>query len=543
MRIAHLAILTSIFTSACANTFAQGASYYEDTSFDPFQRKLYFVGKDRPHTAFRAYKLDELNNFFNTDSLIYSNVKSQVNTRAWLINDFFNDDFLHWRSSDDKDLYLAINPMFDVEVGVDSYEKEKKTTWINSRGFYINGNLGKNFWFYCDFSENQADYANYYNHLVDSLKTVPGLSNYKKETGGDIDFQTATGYVAFNVGPWVDFLVGKTKTFIGDGYRSLLLGDAAVAVPTFRINLTIFRARYSMMVTQLKEGHRAGNVSNNGFRSKYSFSHFLEWNMGRRFTLGVFENVTQATWRKTGETRGIDWEYLNPFIIFRPGEFNAGSPDKMIVGMTAKFVCTNWLSLYGQIMFNEFRIKELINNPDYWSNKYAFQFGLKTFDIFRVDGLDFQAEYNQARPFCYTQYDAMGCYTHLNQSMAHPLGANFKEGIFILNYHHGRARARAQLNVAKYGDEIPNDTVYYGHNPNLPSGLRVSQYGVKTLQGLKTDLRYFDLSGSFIINPKNMMNVTAGFRLRTRKSEQTDEQSKHVYVALRWSLKSKYYDY
>ena len=540
MKLDKLAIPALLAAAACANATAQGTSYYEDTSFDPFQRKLYFVGKDRPHTAFRSYQLDELNTYFDTDSLIFSNINRRVNTRARIFNDFFNDDFLHWQSPDEK-VFIAINPLFDWEVGTDKYEKESKTTWINSRGFYLNGNLGKNFWFYCDFSEVQADYANYYNHLADSLNTVPGLSNFKAEN--NIDYEVATGYIAFNVGPWVDFLIGKTKTFIGDGYRSLLLSDAAIAVPTFRINLNILRARYSMMMTQFKEGHRLGNVSNNGFRSRYSFTHFLEWNMGRRVTVGLFENVTQASWRKTGETRGIDLEYLNPFVIFRPGEFNAGSPDKMIVGLTAKFICTDWATLYGQLMFNEFRIKELINHPDYWSNKYAFQFGLKMFDIFKVDGLDFQAEYNQARPYCYSQFDAMGCYTHLNQSMAHPLGANFKEGVFILNYHHGRARARAQLNVAKYGDDFPKDTISYGHNPNVPSDNRPSQYGMKTLQGLKTDLKYFDLSGSFIINPRNMMNVTAGFRYRTRQSEQTDEHSRHLYVALRWNLKSKYYDY
>lgn len=538
--MSKFALLTLLLLLVCDAAHAQGTSYYEDTQFDPFQRKLYFVGKDRPQTAFRAYNIDDLQKYFNTDSLIYSNVKAQVHTRAKLFNDFFNGDFIHFASKNEN-VYVAINPLFDFELGRDANQDGSSNTWVNSRGFYVDGHLGKKFWFYCDLTENQAFYADYYNRLSDSLQVVPGLSNYRIINETDFDFETATGYVAFRVAPWIDFLIGKTKTFIGDGYRSLLLGDAAVAVPTFRMNVKFLGAKYSIMATQLKERKQA--VVNNGYRSKYSFTHFLEWNMGRRYTLGVFENVTQASWRKNGDYRGVDWEYLNPFAIFRPGEFNAGSPDKMIVGLTSKFICTDWLTLYGQIMFNEFRLKELTAGTGYWSNKYAFQIGAKTFNIFRCDGLDFQAEYNQARPFCYSQYDALGCYTHLNQSMAHPLGANFKEGIFILNYHHGRAQARAQVNIAKYGDDFPGDTVTYGHNPTLASDTRNAQYGVHTLQGLKTELHYFDVSGSFIINPKSMLNVSAGLRIRTRESEQTSEYSRNFYVALRWSLKSKYYDY
>ncbi len=518
----------------------QGTSYYEDLGYDPIGRKLYFVGKDRPHTGLRGYLLDDVGEYFDVDSLLYCHIGGLVHSRAKLVNDFFNDDFVHFGDKGGK-CYVAFNPLFDMEVGFDKSGDGSERTWVNSRGIMVNGNIGKRFWFYADLSENQAYFASYYNNLIDSLRVVPGMSNYKMINKTTYDYETATGYIAFRLGEHLDFQIGKTKTFVGDGYRSLLLGDAAVAVPTFKMSVKFLGARYMVMATQLKESKQA--VVNNGFRSKYSFTHYLEWNMGRRYTLGLFENVTQASWRKNGDYRGVDWEYINPFVVFRPCEFNAGSPDKMIVGLTSKFVCTDWLTVYGQLMFNEFRIKELTAGTGYWSNKYAFQVGLKTFDIFRCDGLDFQVEYNQARPFCYSQYDALGCYTHLNQSMAHPLGANFKEGVFILNYHHGRARARAQVNVAAYGDDFPSDSVTYGHRPTVASDTRNAQYGVRTLQGLRTDLRYYDISGSFIVNPRTMFNLSAGVRIRTRRSEMTDEISRQVYVAARWSLKSKYYDY
>ena len=167
MRMIGHALCAMLMVVLCQMVHAQGTSYYEDTQFDPFQRKLYFVGRQRPHTTIRSYDLDELRQFYNLDSLIYSGMEGswKMNTRFKVFNDFFNDDFL-------------------------------------SRGFYINGNLGRNFWFYCDFSENQAVYADYYNNLTDSLKVVPGQSNYKKANryAEDYDFQVANGYISFNIG-------------------------------------------------------------------------------------------------------------------------------------------------------------------------------------------------------------------------------------------------------------------------------------------------------------------------------------------------------
>ncbi|MGN0028779.1 MAG: hypothetical protein ACI35Q_03485 [Marinilabiliaceae bacterium] len=536
-------VLSAVLASASyVVAEAQGTSYYEDPHFDPFQRLLYFVGKDRPHTAARAYGMDELRRFFDPDSVTYSGVRRLVNTRFKYVNSFFNSDFLEWRSADSA-VRVAINPMCDFEVGQDKYEKDDKRTWTNSRGFYIDGNLGKNLWFYCDFTENQAQYAHYYANLTDSLNNIPGLSRPRKDktiTSG-VDFQTATGYLAFRVGPYVDFLVGKTKTFYGDGYRSLMLSDAAAPTPTFRLNLNILRARYTMMVTQLRATNN--KLSNNGEKTKYSFTHFLDWNMGRRFTFGIFENVTQATWRKDGSSRGIDWEYLNPFVIFRPGEYNAGSPDKMIIGLNCKFICTDRLTLYGQLMFNEFRLKELLSDKGWYGNKYAFQVGLKSYNLLKVDGLDAQFEYNHIRPYVYSQYDAMGCYTHQSQSVGHPLGANLKEGVAIVSYRRRRLLLRAQANIIAYGDDYPNDSTNFGHNPERATGTLNSAYGAHILQGLRTDVRYFDGMASFVINPKSMMNVAAGIKVRNRKSDLTDESSKNFYIALRWGIKSRYYDY
>lgn len=541
-----ISLIIAILSSVVAT--AQGYSYYENSQFDPFQRQTYVIGNKSLHSSIRQYKLDELRELYDLDSLIYAGIRrpeTYTNPHEAydgkpvsknIFKNLIHDDFLAWKY---KDIYIAINPFFDFQVG-----KEKGsdyTTYTNSRGFYINGNLGKNFWFYMDFNENQARFPQYYENITKNYVTVPGESNYKKESDY-FDYQTATGYIGFNIGKYIDFQIGKGKTFIGDGYRSLLLSDNAPAYPMFKFNVTFMNFKYMMMVAQLQT-HDAQGVSNNGFREKYSFTHYFDWNLWGRWSVGLFENVTMATWRLTGESRSIDFEYLNPFIIFRPGEYNAGSPDKMIVGINSKLLLCKWLTLHGQLMFNEFRLKELTANNGYWSNKYGFLIGLKTIDIFGAKGLDIQAEYSQVRPFSYSQYDGLGSYTHHNQCLAHPLAANFREFLTIANYRYKRLLLRTQFNFAQYGDDIPGDTLSYGHNPVIASKKRNAQYGVEMLQGNKTTIKYFDAAATLLINPRTMMNFTVGLRYRDMKSDYATNQSTHIYFALRWSLKNRYFDY
>ncbi len=531
--------LTALFVSLAVSGVAQGVSYYEDSQFDPFQRQTYMLRNAcnaenlRVHSAIRSYDLRELGECMNLDSLIYDGIRlPEKKMNIW--RRFLYDDLLLWRT---ENIYVAINPMLDLSLGKDGDRK----TFVNSRGFYINGNLGQNFWFYMDFSENQARYPSYVTDNDNYM--VPGQANYHYEgVPVDPDFEVSNGYIGFNVGPYVDFQIGKTKTFIGDGYRSLLLSDAACAYPMLKCNVKFMGVKYMLMMAQLRTTDSQGTV-NNGLRVKYSFTHYFDFNVCRRFSFGIFENVTQAAWRLTGESRSVDWDYVCPLVILRAGEFNAGSPDKMLVGLNTKFIAANWLTLYGQLMFNEFRLKELTSDRKYWSNKYGFLGGLRLTDLFNVPGLDGQLEYSQVRPFCYSQYDGMGTYTHHGESLAHPLGANFREAVGILKYKHKRLALRAQMNYAQYGEDIPGDEKSYGHNPDVASSNRNATYGVLMLQGAKTTLKYTDVAASFIINPRCMMNITAGCRLRSLQSEYESDASHHFYVALRWSLKQHYFDF
>ena len=69
-----------------------------------------------------------------------------------------------------------------------------------------------------------------------------------------------------------------------------------------------------------------------------------------------------------------------------------------------------------------------------WTNKQAVQGGIKYINALGIPNLDLQGEVNIIRPFTYMNYDSTTNFTHYNQPLAHPLGANVKEMIFLARY-------------------------------------------------------------------------------------------------------------
>ena len=69
----------------------------------------------------------------------------------------------------------------------------------------------------------------------------------------------------------------------------------------------------------------------------------------------------------------------------------------------------------------------------FFQNKLAYQIGLKSQFSINKHNFNILTEYNQAQPYTYAHKHPMQNYTHMNQALAHPLGANFKENIFMIN--------------------------------------------------------------------------------------------------------------
>src|SRR5690606_10630143 len=151
-------------------------------------------------------------------------------------------------------------------------------------------------------------------------------------------------------------------------------------------------------------------------------------NVTKWLNVGVFEGIV------FGREDHFDFQYLNPIIFLRHVEGTVGSPDNAVAGFDFKANAAKKFQFYGQLLLDEFLLQVITSNSGYWANKYGYQLGVKYVDAFKINNLDLQLETNRVRPFTYSHYDSTANYTHYNQPLAHPLGANFHEFVGVLKY-------------------------------------------------------------------------------------------------------------
>ena len=160
-----------------------------------------------------------------------------------------------------------------------------------------------------------------------------------------------------------------------------------------------------------------------------------------------------------------------------------GSADNALVGFDFKANVYKRLQLYGQVLFDEFNLKELKAGKGWWANKFGIQGGAKYINAFGVKNLDLQGEINLVRPFTYTHTDSVSNYTHYNQPLAHPLGANFMEAIGIVRYQpHPKWTTSARLILYRQGADTANK-FHHGSNIFKLNGTRTGDYGFRLVAG------------------------------------------------------------
>ena len=154
-----------------------------------------------------------------------------------------------------------------------------------------------------------------------------------------------------------------------------------------------------------------------------------------------------------------------------------------------------------------------------------------------------QSEYNFVRQYTYAHSEPLQSYSHYNQPLAHPLGANFSESLVILYYRWERLTARTQFVYAKYGGKKLNDSTSYGNDLYLSTNNRNLDSGVEMYQGNLHKLNYFDASVGYIINPMTNLKLNIGFSKRKLSNENSTELTNYYYFSFSTELFNRYYDF
>jgi len=88
-----------------------------------------------------------------------------------------------------KDYNFTFNVLFDFQLGYDFADTttiDRKRIFNNTRGFIIQGDIGKRISFFTSVYENQSRFPLINNSYVDSLGIVPGQGRVKPNIGKDI---------------------------------------------------------------------------------------------------------------------------------------------------------------------------------------------------------------------------------------------------------------------------------------------------------------------------------------------------------------------
>lgn len=467
---------------------------------------------------------------------------------GWWGRKFWNENMVEISG---ENYWLHLDPLVDLQLGKDN--SDFNYTYLNTRAARIEGNLYGKVSFSSTIYESQGRFATYFNRFAtyirpstDGEAIVPGQGIAKNFGDSAFDFPVATGYVSYSPNKTFNFQFGRDKNFIGEGYRSMFLSDAATNSTYFKIQTRFWKIQYTNLWLWLRNVNIIPSETG-VYQRKFAAMHHLSWNATPKLNIGLFESVI---WAKTPD-QGFDVDYLNPIILFRPIEFSMGSKKgNALIGMNASYKFTQDISLYSQILFDEITIKEMTGSKGYWANKYAFQLGGKYFNAFQIPNLTLQAEYNMARPYTYSHNNPETNYGHYNQSLAHPWGSNFREGIFIAEYQKNRwfGMAKAVMGIKGFDYNTLTDSYSYGGDIYRDYSDRNADYGVETGQGNKANILIGEIQAGYLINPATNLKLFGGLLFRNFEAQVvTDvfENGKTTWFTfgLRSDLNNWYFDF
>jgi hypothetical protein len=517
--------------STANNVIPYSYSFYQKLNSQVYDRN------NRFHSSIKGFYSDDSTLANRYQSLMRLGIDS-LNRRSWLRRKVTEEHLLQV-STPDYTVYADFLPDFQIGKEFD----ESKTTWKNTRGYQVGGTIGKKFSFYTNGFENQGVFANYITEFIDSNQVVPSEMT-GKFAGKTKDWAYVTALLSFTPSKFINIALGYDKNFIGDGYRSMLLSDVAANYSFLRLRASLGNVQYQTIFAYMLDPGAPKLTSDRrlGDRAKWNAIQYLDWNVNNRLSLGFFQAVTWADAEPEGK-RGFDFNYVHPFVFLRPIEGSNGeSPDKLRIGLNTKYELLEKTTIYGQFMFDEFTAKEIFAGNGYWANKWAAQIGVRGSDLFKVQSLNYLAEFNTARPYTYAHYQRISGYSGMNQPLAHPLGANFRELLGILNYSYKRFDFQGQGSYARYG--LDKDNLNYGKSIFLDNYTHPNDYGNSVGQGVKTNLYFAELKTSYLLNPKyNLRLEVGGVYRRENREDIGAKNTQLITFGLRSTFRNLYQDF
>jgi hypothetical protein len=344
-------------------------------------------------------------------------------------------------------------------------------------------------------------------------------------------YQDLTGYLSWSPYNFLNIELGKDRNFWGDGYRSLFLSDNSNSYPFLKTTFTAWRIKYVSLLAFLKDVDLPGNI--NALHPKFCALHYLSWNVTNRLNISFYESVTFNS-KDSANTTAFDFQFVNPVIFYQPVNRTDGSPGKLHLGMGSSYNFFDEYKLYAQFLLGEFVLKDFFGGTGWWGNKYGIQMGIQSPEAFKIHGFHLLFEGNLVRPYTYSHSNTLSNYGDYMQPLAHPLGANFIEGLIEARYIRGKNIFGLVLIHSITG--LDSSNINFGQNIYHNYTTRSSDFGVWLLQGMRSDYTAMNVSYSRIILPKWNVIMEAGLNGSYTTTQGHGVLESYVYISLKTLL-------
>ncbi len=419
---------------------------------------------------------------------------------------------------DSNNYGFTVDPLLNVAVGREQEDTSAANLYTNTRGFIIKGFVGKKLSFTSTFRENQSVFPSYIAAMVDSLGVVPGQGRSKSFKDNGYDYAQATGSIVYQLSGNVLLQTGTDRFFIGNGYRSMLLSDAAHSYPYVGTTVYFFnkKIQYNAYYADLIYMQRRPYTNSPEalfFRKGMNF-HYFAYQPAPWLEIGLFDNVIIEKMDSTG-SKPFNFIALNPVPFLPVLLFGWNGNNNTSAGINTKIIVKHKTVVYAQFFYDGQK-----DNITQW----AYQAGVKTFVI---PYLGVGAEYNVANPFTYTASDAAQAYAHYRQPLANPAGSNFSEKVFWISF-----RYRRWFVLGKWNN-ITQSTA--GSNVLNNNRMAVSN------QTAQKNVYY--ANAGYIINPKTNLSISAGVRRWNYAQNNLQNTVTYLYFGIKTNLNNIYYDF
>lgn len=527
------------------------------TTVKPYKRSaiVEFVDSVQSMGGFQS-RVDQFNyEYLQNDSWEWSQAESSDSKKPFLKHFYKKKPDLYHVETPAFDLHIS--PVLYIGAGKDS--RKDDMLFINTRGVELRGMVDRKVGFYTYLTDNQMVLPSYVSDQMQLNPVIPHEGFWKefKDQKG-VDFLQARGYITVDASRSINLQVGYDRFNIGNGVRSFIFSDFAAPVSFFKANIKVWKLNYQYFISEMTADVNAtptggSRSAENGYPDKFVTFHHLSINIGKKLNVGLFESVIFSPDDSTGSGK-FEWAYLNPIIFFRAIEQQNGSSDNVILGLDFKWNAVKKLSFYGQFTLDEFVLDEIKAGNGWWANKFAIQGGAKYVDAFGISNLDLQGEINIARPYTYSHGTLYGNYTHYQQPIAHPLGANFKEIIGIIRYQPvPKVYLTGKLMIASTGRDstdynwgstsVPTYEYNWGGDLLKQNTTREQEYNNTIGQGFKNDILYGSLTLSWQIKHNVFLDGTVILRKSTSELAFYNNNTSITSLALRWNIAQRLYEF